>query len=144
MALAGCGDEDKDAGAEQDPAAPATLVPSKEGTKEPDPGTSPSDTSPPDGGDVGDLPVIGGELEGTWAAGDTSLTSKSAQLTYRSAETGECTGVATDRDIALTSCDALDMADPNAFGAMNAVWSVKGDTVTVKWMNGKSQELTRQ
>ncbi|GAA2686842.1 hypothetical protein GCM10010400_59060 [Streptomyces aculeolatus] len=137
----GCGNDDKDAGAQEEPAASSSPDSPENEAKKPDSVASPSNTNPPD--DSG-LSAIGGELDGTWVSGDISLTSKSAQVTYRSAETGECTGVATDRDIALTSCDALDMTDPNAFGAMNAVWSVKGDTVTVNWQNGTSQELTRQ
>jgi hypothetical protein len=144
LVVAGCGNDDKDAGAREESAAPSPPDAPENEAEKPDPATSPSDDNPPDGGDDSGLPVIGGELEGTWVSGDTSLTSKSAQLTYHSAETGECTGVATDRDIALTTCDTLDMTDPNAFGAMNAVWSVNGDTVTVKWLNGESQELTRQ
>lgn len=148
LALAGCGDDDKDTGVQMEPTASSTPdgsadEPGTSAPSEPSAVPSPSNANPPDGGSDMDL-SIGGELEGTWVSGDTSLTSRSAQLTYRSAETGECTGVATDRDIALTSCDSLDMADPNAFGAMSAVWSVNGDRVTVKWLNGRSEELTRQ
>ncbi|AZM45521.1 hypothetical protein DMB38_06475 [Streptomyces sp. WAC 06738] len=144
LASAGCGNDDEDAGAREEPAASSPLDSSKDEAGEPDAGTSPSDTSPPDGGGDSGPGIIGGGLEGTWVSGDTTLTARTGQVTYQSAETGECTGVATDRDIALASCDALDMTDPNAFGAMNAVWSANGDTVTVKWHNGTTQELTRQ
>ncbi len=67
-----------------------------------------------------------------------------AQLTFTSPESGACSGIATDHDIALTTCELYDSADPNAYPVMNAAWAVNSDTLTLICLHGTSEEYARQ